>query len=259
MSSPDPSGDRLADLRATTGGHPVRRVLVITAHPDDVDFGAGGTVASLTDLGVEVAYCVVTDGGAGGFDPTIARSAMAELRRHEQRAAGKVLGVEDMTFLGYPDGRLEVTLALRRDVTRVVRRWRPDRVICQSPERQWDRLPASHPDHLAAGEAAVCAVYPDARNPFAHPELLADEGLAEHTVPELWLMAAPPGPQTRVVDVTEAAERKLAALRCHASQLPDADAMERNVRGWMTATAQAFGLGDGRLAESFRVVPAAFG
>lgn len=246
------------DLQATAGGRPVERVLVVTAHPDDVDFGAGGTVATLTDLGIEVAYCVVTDGDAGGFDPAVGRSDMATLRREEQRAAAKVLGVEDVTFLGYPDGRLTPTIGLRRDITRVIRRVRPDRVLCQSPERQWDRLPASHPDHLAAGEAAVSAVYPDARNPFAHPELLADEGLEAHTVPEIWLMAADRGPATRFVDVTDAAERKLAALRCHASQLPDADGMETHVRGWMTATAAEAGMGAGRLAESFRVVPAAF-
>lgn len=247
-----------ADLRRIGGGVVVQRVLVVTAHPDDVDFGAGGTVATLTDLGIEVAYCIVTDGDAGGFDPAVGRGDMASVRRDEQRAAAKVLGVQDVAFLGYPDGRLVPSIELRRDITRQIRRVQPDRVLCQSPERLWDRLPASHPDHLAAGEAAVSAVYPDARNPFAHPELLAAEGLAEHTVAEIWLMAAAAGPGTRHVDVTDAAQRKLAALRCHASQLPDADQMEVHVRGWMGDTAAAAGLPRGRLAEAFQVVPAAF-
>ena len=252
-----PDGSLLADLRATGSGLPVRRALVVTAHPDDVDFGAGGTVAALTDAGVEVAYCIVTDGDAGGFDPSVGRAEMASLRRQEQCAAAKVLGVEDVTFLGYPDGRLVPSIELRRDITRVIRQVRPDRVICQSPDRLWDRLPASHPDHLAAGEAAVSAVYPDARNPFAHPELL-DDGLEAHTVCEIWLMAAEAGPATRYVDVTTTADRKLAALRCHASQLPDVDRMETMVRGWLTATASQAGVGSGRMAEAFRVVPAAF-
>jgi len=233
----------------TDGG--TRTVLVVTAHPDDVDFGAGGTVATWTDAGVEVAYCIVTDGDAGGFDRRIPRPEMAALRRDEQRAAAKTLGVESVTFLGYPDGRLTASIELRRDIARVIRQVRPDTVLCQSPERFWDRLPASHPDHLAAGEATICAVYPDARNPFAHPELL-DEGLEPHTVGEVWLMATPRA--DRFVDVTGAVDRKLAALRCHASQHPDVAAMEERVRSWMVATATAAGLGAGRAAEAFQVV-----
>jgi len=98
--------------------------------------------------------------------------------------------VETVVFLGHPDGRLQASIELRRDVSRQIRLFRPGRVITQSPERLFDRIYASHPDHLAAGEAALCAVYPDARNPFAHPELLADEGLEPHTVGEVWLMSA---------------------------------------------------------------------
>jgi LmbE family N-acetylglucosaminyl deacetylase len=227
------------------------RVLVVAAHPDDVDFGAAGTVATWVDAGATVVYCIVTDGDAGGFDRSIGRAEMAALRREEQKAAAKTVGVDEVVFLGYPDGRLAATLELRRDISRVIRQVRPDRVLCQSPERQWERLPASHPDHLAAGEAAVCAVYPDARNPFAHPELL-EEGLEPHTVGELWLMAG--GRPDRFVDVTAAVDRKLAALRCHASQHPDVAAMEERVRGWMRATAEAAGMGPDRAAEAFQVV-----
>lgn len=227
-------------------------MLVVSAHPDDVDFGAAGTVATFVDAGVDVAYCLVTDGEAGGNDRAVSRADMAALRRREQRAAAACVGVSDLTFLGHPDGRLQPTLELRRDISRVVRRFRPQRVIAPSPERMWDRLFASHPDHLAAGEAAVAAVYPDARNPFAHPELL-DEGLEPWAVSELWLMATPE--PTVAVDVTAAFERKIEALRSHRSQMdPDAD-VGGMVRPWVERIAADAGLPAGSLAEAFRRVP----
>jgi LmbE family N-acetylglucosaminyl deacetylase len=228
---------------------PVDRILVITAHPDDVDFGVAGSVATWTDLGIDVRYCIVTDGDAGGFDRSVPRPEMAEIRRVEQTAAAKTVGVTDLTFLGYPDGRLESTIGLRRDLSRVIRQTRPQRVITQSPDRNYERIYASHPDHLAAGEAALCAVYPDARNPFAHPELLDDEGLEPWTVGEVWLMAGA-GPN-RFVDVTDTFDRKLEALRCHVSQHPEPDRLEPMLRAWAGGTAKAGALPDGRLAEGF--------
>jgi len=221
------------------------------AHPDDVDFGAAGTVAVWTHAGLEVAYCIVTDGEAGGSDRSVSRSDMAAIRRREQTEAAAVVGVTDLTFLGHPDGRLAPTLDVRRDIARVIRRFRPDRVVAQSPERNWARIYASHPDHLAAGEAAICAVYPDARNPFAFPELV-DEGLEPHTVPELWIMATDRA--DRVVDATEFFPLKLAALRSHRSQVADGDHLEALLRQWMSGTALAAGLPDGSLAEAFHVV-----
>ncbi|MDA8186352.1 MAG: PIG-L deacetylase family protein [Acidimicrobiales bacterium] len=242
-----------------TGG--AERVLVVVAHPDDVDFGAGGTVASWTAAGTEVAYCIVTDGDAGGSDRSISRAEMAVIRRREQTEAAAVLGVHDLTFLGYPDGRVTPSLDLRRDITRVVRRFRPDRLVTQSPERNWQRIAASHPDHMAAGEAAACAVYPDARNPFAHPELL-EEGLEPHTVRELWLMGVAPSPgipreDLVAIDVTDTFDKKLEALKCHASQVGTGDDtgedLEKMLRAWLGGAAMAAGLPDGRLAELFRV------
>ncbi len=227
------------------------RVLVVTAHPDDVDFGAAGSVATWTARGVEVAYCVVTDGAAGGSDPAVSRTEMASIRQEEQRAAARALGVADVTFLGHPDGRLESSLDLRRDIAAVIRRVRPDRVLTQSPERNWSRIYASHPDHLAAGEATACAVYPDARNPFAFPELL-EQGLEPHTVPELWIMASERA--NRVVDATDAFERKLAALRCHTSQVGGGEHLDGLLRAWMSGAARDAGLPEGRLAEAFLVV-----
>ena len=241
-------------LPATEPATDVERVLAVLAHPDDVDFGAAATVAAWTDAGVEVAYCIVTFGDAGGFDET-PRAEMPTIREAEQRAAAKAVGVSDLTFLGRPDGRVYVTHELRRDIARQIRRFRPDRVLTHSPERNWQRIAPSHPDHLAVGEATLCAVYPDARNPFAHHELLADEGLDAWTVREVW-MSGGPRPD-RFVDVTDTFERKVAALRAHASQTAHMPDLEGMLRGWMTANAVAGGLPDGRLAEAFHVISTA--
>lgn len=234
----------------------IERALVIAAHPDDADFGSAGTVAGWTAKGIEVAYCIITSGDAGGFDPTVPRSEIPRIREREQRNAAAEVGVKDVHFLGYPDGALEVTHPLRRDISRVIRQVRPQRVVCQSPERNWQRIFASHPDHLRAGEAALCAVYPDSRNPFAHPELLAAEGLAEWTVNEIWITAAPSHLINHYVDVTDTFANKLAALRAHVSQTEHVD-LDPLLRGWLGAQADAAGLGPGRLAEAFQVVGAA--
>jgi LmbE family N-acetylglucosaminyl deacetylase len=231
---------------------PLERILVVTAHPDDVDFGAAGSIAAWTSAGVQVSYCIVTDGDAGGSDEAMSRSDMAALRRQEQTAAAAEVGVSDIHFLGHPDGRLTPSIELRRDISRVIRIVRPQRVVTQSPVRNWQRIFASHPDHLAAGEAALCAVYPDSRNPFAHPELL-EEGLQPHTVAEVWLMGGPDA--DTVVDVTDTAHRKIAALRRHESQVGHREDLDTMLRGWMAATATSNGLPEGRLAEAFRVVP----
>jgi LmbE family N-acetylglucosaminyl deacetylase len=232
----------------------VARVLVVTAHPDDVDFGAAGTVASWTRAGIDVAYCICTSGDAGGFDDT-PRHEMGPLREAEQRAAAKEVGVSDVRFLGYPDGRLTASLDLRRDISREIRLFRPDRVLTASPEIWWRRLGASHPDHRAVGEATVAAVYPDARNPFAHPELLADEGLEAWAARELWLMAAPDERIDHIVDVTDTVERKIAALRAHVSQTGHMTDLEQRIRSLGGMWARRFGLAPGRLGEAFQIVP----
>ena len=230
----------------------VERALVVVAHPDDIDFGAGGTVASWTAAGTVVTYCIATDGDAGGFDPAVPRGEIGGIRQAEQRAAAKELGVEDLVFLGYPDGQLTPSFDLRRDISRVIRQVRPQRLVMQSPEINWERIGSSHPDHRAAGEAALCAVYPDARNPFTHLELAA-EGLEAWAVPETWVMAAGKG-ANHYVDITETFERKVAALRQHASQTAHMEDLEGMLRGWSGGLATLGGLPDGRLAEGFRRV-----
>jgi LmbE family N-acetylglucosaminyl deacetylase len=233
----------------------IKTILVVTAHPDDVDFGAAGSVATWTDRGIDVQYCIVTDGDAGGFDPAVARSEIPRIRREEQTNAAKTVGVTELHFLGYPDGRLTPTMELRRDISRVIRQVRPDRMLCPTPERNLTRLYASHPDHLAAGEASICAVYPDSRNPWAHPELLQDEGLEPHTVPELWLMAT--NNADRFVDTTAQLERKIAALLCHESQMPDPGRIPKLITDWGVTVAAQAGLPNGHSAEGFQRIDTA--
>lgn len=233
----------------------IERVLVVTAHPDDVDFGAAGTISTFTASGFEVTYCVCTDGDAGGFDPAVDRAEIPGIRRAEQVAAANAVGVDDVRFLGYRDGSLEVTQDLRRDISRVIRQVRPQRMLIQSPERNWARVGASHPDHLASGQAAIAAIYPDARNPFAHPTLLADEGLQEWAVPETWVMAHPETNHT--VDVTDVFHLKIAALKAHESQTSHMDDLEDRLRTWGTTNAEVAGLPAGRLAERFFIVSTA--
>ena len=234
----------------------ISRVLAIAAHPDDLDFAAAGTIAGWTSAGLEVAYCIVTDGDAGGFDESFPRDEMAPLRRAEQTAAAKAVGVYDLRFLGYPDGRVEATLGLRQDLARVIRQVRPDRVLCPSPERNYARIGTSHPDHRAVGSAALDAVYPDARNPFTFPELVTDEGLAAWIVPEVWIAGGIPTPN-HYVDVTETFPRKVAALRAHQSQTGHLTDLEDRLRERLTRMAVQAGLPEGRLAEGFQVLETA--
>lgn len=232
---------------------PVQRILVVAAHPDDVDFGSAGTIATWTDAGLEVSYCIATDGDAGGFDPAVPRSAIAGIRQDEQRKAAAAVGVTDVEFLGYPDGQLVVSIALRRDITRVIRRVRPDRMVVPSPERDLRNVYGSHPDHQATGEAALCAIYPDARNPYAHPELIAEEGLEAHTVPEVWV-TSPNDRADHYVDISDTFDRKIAALRAHASQTTHMTDLEERMRAWGSLQAKAAGLAEGRLAEGYLVL-----
>lgn len=229
-------------------------VLVVVAHPDDIDFGMAGTVASFTSRGVPVAYCLVTSGDAGGDNSTLTREERAAEREREQRAAAAVVGVSDLTFLGYPDGAVEVTLDLRRDISRVIRRVRPEIVLTQNPERNWERIFASHPDHMAAGETTIRAVYPDARNPHAYPELLG-EGHEAHTVQQIWVTGHPEA--NLLVDITEVFDLKYRALRCHESQVGHRDDLEEMIRSWAATTATNFGQPEGVLAEAFRVIQSA--
>ena len=230
----------------------IERVLCFTAHPDDIDFGAAGTVAAWTAAGVQVSYCIMTDGDAGGFDPA-QREEIVRLRVAEQERAAALVGVTDIHYLHQRDGYLEPSHEVMREVVRLIRQLKPDVVVSMHPERNWNRIQKSHPDHLAVGEAVTRAVYPALENPFAYPEL-AESGLEAYKLPWLWLFAGPEERENHFVDVTEHVDSKLAAIHIHVSQHPDVDAMERTVRGLMLGTGARAGLPAGRSAEAFHVV-----
>lgn len=205
---------------------PIQRVMVITAHPDDAEFGAGGTVARLVKEGKEVVYCVVTNGDKGSSDRSMTPERLAAIRQEEQRHAARVLGVDTVDFLGFPDCEVENTRESRMAVTAAIRRHRPDRLIIQHPHRT-KNLGASHRDHRTVAGIALDCVYPLARDHMAFPELLA-QGLEPHKVREVYMMWWE-SPEV-VVDITDTIDLKLEALACHASQLPDMAAVERRVR-----------------------------
>ena len=232
----------------------IERILVVAAHPDDADFGLAGTMARWVDAGIEVTLLCVTHGEQGAR-PDADITTIPALREAEQEAACAAYGVTDVRWVeGHRDGWLEPTFELQREIVRAIRDVRPQRVVCQSPERNYDRLQASHPDHLAAGEATVRACYPAAENPFAWPELHSEEGLPFWHVGEIWLMAHPA--PDHVVDITDTFARKVAALQAHASQTAhrgeELEAFLRRMTGLM---AQRMGLPEGRLGEAFKVIP----
>jgi LmbE family N-acetylglucosaminyl deacetylase len=193
------------------------RALIVFAHPDDAEFGFGGTVARWAREGTEVHYACATDGSAGSNTPGEDREFMRPVRDREMRAAADVLGVASVTFLGFIDGELECNLDLRRAVTREVRRHRPDVLIAPDPSRMWNRGRdyVNHPDHKAIGEAALCAVMPDSPTRVQFAELL-DEGFEPFEVPNLWLGSED---ADTWVDVTDTIDVKLKALAAHESQV----------------------------------------
>jgi len=229
----------------------IKRILVVMAHPDDCDFGAGGTIAKWTAQGIHVSYCIITNGDQGGEESGIPLEEMPVVRQKEQGDAGKALGVSDIRFLNHRDGWLIPSIELRKEIVREIRRAKPDRMVIQSPERNWDRIGASHPDHLAAGETAIQAVYPDARNPFAFTDL-REEGFEPWRVREVWVTGSPN--PNHFVDITDTFAKKMAALHAHVSQTAHNKELENMVRGWGERNAQSQGLPEGRIAEIFKVV-----
>lgn len=221
--------------------------MIITAHPDDAEFTAAGTVAKWTRQGVIVIYVICTDGSRGSNDPQMKPEQLVAIRKAEQKAAARVLGVEEIVYLDYEDGSLEPTLALRRDLTREIRRYRPDIVICPDPTvRYYGDNYLNHPDHRAAGDAALDAVFPSARTRYIFPELL-DEGLEPHRVREVYIRGALP--PNLWVDISDTMELKIAALREHVSQVGRSEGWEERVRARARQAAEGQ---DMAYAESFK-------
>lgn len=216
----------------------IERAMVVTAHPDDAETGAGGTVAKLVRQGVQVTYVFVTSGNAGSGDRTMTPDRLARIREAEQRDAARTLGVEHVEFLGYPDGEVADTRDLRRDVTRQIRRWRPDLVIAQNPLRT-SNVFASHRDHRVTGGVVLDCVYPLARDHLAFPELLPEH--APHRVGEVYVVKWQEEDHQVAVDISETMALKLEAIACHRSQFPDFPAMEARVRRRCAALGTPYG------------------
>ena len=216
----------------------VERVLVVVAHPDDAEAGAGGTLAKLVRRGAKAVYVIVTNGSMGSGDRAMTRDRLVRIREAEQRDAARMLGVRYVEFLGYSDGDVEDTRELRRDVTRQIRKWRPDLVIAQSPHRTYN-LYASHRDHRVTGGVVLDCVYPLARDHLAFPELLPD--YEPHQVREVHIMQWQAETHQVAVDVSETMDLKLEAFARHRSQFPDFAAVAARVRQRCAALGKPYG------------------
>jgi LmbE family N-acetylglucosaminyl deacetylase len=217
--------------------------MVIVAHPDDAEFMCAGTLACWARGGAQVTYLLVTNGDKGSDDPAVRSEDLARIRHAEQREAARICGAQQVVFLDYEDGMVEPSLALRRDIARVIRQYRPHAVICQDPTRFFaGRGYINHPDHRAVAEATLAAIYPAARDRLTFPELLA-AGFEPHKVKEVFL--GHDEAADVIVDISETFETKIAALRAHRSQMADWDPAEM-IGKWAAETAkeQPFAYGE---------------
>jgi len=223
-----------------------QRVLLVAAHPDDPEFGAGGTVGAWVREGKEVYYLLCTRGDKGTDDPKMLPGRLMELREQEQRAAAAILGVKQVDFLDFRDGELEPSLALRGAIVYAIRKIRPDVVLTHDPATIYGAEFINHPDHRAVGTATLDAIYPTARDRLQFPEQLAD-GLKPHKVREvyLWGTQAP----NAWVDISQSFDLKVQALTKHLSQIPTPNGLVDRMRERARAIGEPQGLA---LAESFR-------
>jgi LmbE family N-acetylglucosaminyl deacetylase len=222
------------------------RALFIYAHPDDVDYAAAGTAAKWARGGSQLIYVILTDGNAGSHEPDMTKGRLGKIRRAEQEAAAAVVGARACIFLGYQDGLLEPTLALRKRLVRLIRTHRPQAVVCGDPRRYFSgNTYINHPDHRAAARAAVEAVFPAAEMNLLYPDMLA-EGLTGHK-PNAVYISTWQDPDT-YVDISETISLKIEALLQHKSQMGDRDPGPR-IRERHAAIGRRAGLA---YAEPFR-------
>ena len=222
-------------------------VLGVAAHPDDLDFGASGTMAGFAKNGAAVHYLIITDGSKGSDDLNLSSAELIKIREDEQRNAVKSIGGKSVTFLGYPDGELEVTMALKKDIVKVIRTLKPDVVITMDPSMLYSakRGFINHPDHRAAGQATLDSVFPLARDHMVFPELFVN-GYLPHKTQTVLLTNF--DTNNFVVDITETFPNKIAALKAHASQIGDID----EVKKWLAEVASMIGKPAGyKYAEGF--------
>jgi LmbE family N-acetylglucosaminyl deacetylase len=226
------------------------RVLVIVAHPDDADFGVAGTLAKWIRSGTVARMVCCTSGDAGADDATTDPLELALTREKEQRAAAAVVGYEDVDFLHRPDGALENDLALREQLVRIVRQFKPDAVMCMDPTVVITRGGfVQHVDHRNAAMAAIDAVYPASRNAMAFPHLVIDEGLEPHNVDIVYMFFTDSADTW--VDTSATIDTKIAALREHTSQLRQPEKLEEMLRGWSQEDGAKIGT---NAAEGFRLL-----
>ncbi len=228
------------------------RGMVVVAHADDAEFGCSGTVAKLCAEGWEIVYVMCTDGSKGSSDREVTQKELSSIRRREQADAGKALGLKDVVFLDHEDSMLQPTLELRKDIAREIRRYQPDVLICQYPMRTLDGgWGVGHPDHFAAGEAALAAVFPAARDHMTFPDLLED-GFEPHKVAEVWIMGHPE--PDLYMDVTKHMGTSIKALMAHKSQVGDRTEkdMTERMQEWRRRRAEGRGM---QYAEAFKRIP----
>lgn len=225
------------------------RALVVTAHPDDMEFGAAGTLAKWADAGAEVTLCVATDGSTGTQDPELAGEKLRTIRIEESQRAADLVGIKEVIWLNYRDGYVEYTLDLRRDIARVFRKYRPHRfmVMDPTPTIEWF---INHPDHRAVGQASLDVSMTAGTTPGHFPELLDEDLPPWRGLREVWI--AGPGTRARAVDISSTIDRKIEALMCHQSQVGDnAEEIAGFVRRFTEEAGKEFGYD---YAETFTVI-----
>lgn len=239
---------RYAWCMSDTNYYTPKVVLAIGAHADDIDITASGSLLRWADEGTSVYYLLLTDGSRGTSDTAATPDTVTALRQADQKAAAAIVGAKDVLFLDYTDGCLEVTQDLKRDIVRAIRRVKPDTVIVMDPTFLYstERGMINHPDHRAAGQATLDAVYPLARDHLSFPEVAADEGLAPHKVQHVLLTNFEN--HNYFVDISKQFERKLDVVAAHASQFPDRE----QISGFMKQQAEALASKTGsKYAEGF--------
>jgi LmbE family N-acetylglucosaminyl deacetylase len=210
----------------------LQTILVVLAHPDDPEFFCGATIARWTQMGHTVHYCLLTRGDKGVRERPADPGQLARAREVEQRNAADVLGVREVIFLDFEDGYLVPDLAARKAVTRSIRRFRPDVVVSCDPTYIFGENNINHPDHRAAGQIVVDALFPAVGNPMYFPDLIDEEGLAPVPVREVWLSVT--GSPNTSIDVTPYWEEKIRALHCHVSQISDMAQLDERIRSRRT-------------------------
>jgi LmbE family N-acetylglucosaminyl deacetylase len=224
-----------------------KTVLGIAAHPDDLDFGAAGTMAKFARSGASVNYLIITDGSKGSSDPDITSPELVKIREQEQRDAVKVIGGDKVFFLGYPDGELEISMQLKREVVKIIRTVKPDVVVSMDPSVLYaaDRGMINHPDHRAAGQVALDCVFPLARDHLTFPELFA-EGYEPHITPHILLSNFEKS--NYIVDISDTLDTKIAAIKAHVSQVSNPENLAKWIGEWSAQIGESAGF---KHAESF--------